>query len=186
MQIREKTQIMNEDDIRRALVRISHEIIERNKGVENLVIVGVARRGDHLARRIAKIIEEIENIRLPVGTIDITLYRDDVNLFDGKPKVSKTDIPFDINGKRVILVDDVLHKGRSARAAIDGLMDFGRPASIQFAVLVDRGHRELPIAADYVGKNIPTARKEWIEVAIKEQDGVDKVAIAEEIDGLRE
>lgn len=181
MQIREKAQIMNEDDIRRALVRISHEIVERNKGVENLVIVGVARRGDHLARRIAGVIEEIENAKIPVGTIDITLYRDDVNLFDRKLTISKTDIPFDINGKRVILVDDVLHKGRSARAAIDGLMDFGRPASIQLAVLVDRGHRELPIAADYIGKNIPTSRKEWIEVALKEQDGEDKVAIAEEM-----
>lgn len=181
MQIREKAQIMNEDDIRRALVRISHEIVERNKGVENLVIVGVARRGDHLARRIAKIIEEIENGKIPVGTIDITLYRDDVNLFDRRPSVSKTDIPFEINGKKVILVDDVLHKGRSARAAIDGLMDFGRPAAIQLAVLVDRGHRELPIAADYIGKNIPTARKEWIDVALMEQDGEDKVAIAEEM-----
>ena len=180
MQMREKAQIMNEDDIRRALVRISHEIVERNKGVENLVIVGVARRGDHLAKRIAKIIEEIENAKIPAGTIDITLYRDDVNLFDHRPKVSKTDIPFEINDKRVILVDDVLHKGRSARAAIDGLMDFGRPAAIQLAVLVDRGHRELPIAADYIGKNIPTARKEWIEVALKEQDGEDRVAISEE------
>lgn len=180
MQMREKAQIMNEDDIRRALVRISHEIVERNKGVENLVIVGVARRGDHLAKRIAKIIEEIENAKIPAGTIDITLYRDDVNLFDHRPKVSKTDIPFEINDKRVILVDDVLHKGRSARAAIDGLMDFGRPAAIQLAVLVDRGHRELPIAADYIGKNIPTARKEWIEVGLKEQDGEDRVAISEE------
>ncbi|MBD3180671.1 bifunctional pyr operon transcriptional regulator/uracil phosphoribosyltransferase PyrR [Candidatus Poribacteria bacterium] len=178
--MREKAVIMNEDDIRRALVRISHEIIERNKGVDNLVIVGVARRGDHLAHRIAKNIQEIENVKIPVGTIDITLYRDDVNLFDQKPIVSKTDIPFDINGKQVILVDDVLHKGRSARAALDGLMDFGRPACIQFAVLIDRGHRELPIAADYVGKNIPTSRKEWIDVALKEQDGVDRVSIVEE------
>jgi pyrimidine operon attenuation protein/uracil phosphoribosyltransferase len=181
MQIREKTQIMTEEEIRRALVRISHEIVERNKGVQNLAIIGVARRGDHLARRIAKIIQEIEDTKVPVGTIDITLYRDDVNLFDRKPGASKTDIPFDVNDKRVILVDDVLHKGRSARAALDGLMDFGRPASIQLAVLIDRGHRELPIAADYVGKNIPTSRKEWINVALKEQDGEDKVSIVEEI-----
>jgi pyrimidine operon attenuation protein/uracil phosphoribosyltransferase len=180
MQTREKRGIMTEDDIRRALVRISHEIVERNKGIEDLVVIGVARRGDHLARRIAKIIEEIENTKVPVGTMDITLYRDDVNLFDGKPPASKTDIPFEIDDKRVILVDDVLHKGRSARAALDGLMDFGRPASIQFAVLIDRGHRELPIAADYVGKNIPTSRKEWIKVALKEQDGFDGVGIAEE------
>ena len=181
MQIREKTQIMTEEDIRRALVRISHEIVERNKGVRDLVIVGVARRGDHLARRIARIIEEIETAKVPVGTMDITLYRDDLDLFDRKPTASKTDIPFEIDDRRVILVDDVLHKGRSVRAALDGLMDFGRPASIQLAVLVDRGHRELPIAADYVGKNIPTSRKEWIDVALKEQDGEDRVAIAEEV-----
>lgn len=181
MQMREKTQIMTEDEIRRALVRISHEIVERNKGVDDLVFIGVVRRGDYLARRIAKIIQEIENVKLPVGTIDITLYRDDVNLFDHKPIATKTDIPFEIDDKRVILVDDVLHKGRSVRAALDGLMDFGRPASIQLAVLVDRGHRDLPIAADYVGKNIPTSRKEWIEVALKEQDGIDKVSIAEEM-----
>jgi pyrimidine operon attenuation protein/uracil phosphoribosyltransferase len=181
MQIREKTQIMTEEDIRRALVRISHEIVERNKGVRDLVIIGVARRGDHLARRIARIIEEIENVKVPVGTMDITLYRDDLDLFDRKPTASKTDIPFEIDDKRVILVDDVLHKGRSVRAALDGLMDFGRPASIQLAVLVDRGHRELPIASDYVGKNIPTSRKEWIDVALKEQDGEDRVAIAEEV-----
>lgn len=181
MQIREKTQIMTEEEIRRALVRISHEIVERNKGVQNLAIIGVARRGDHLARRIAKIIQEIEDTKVPAGTIDITLYRDDVNLFDRKPGASKTDIPFDVNDKRIILVDDVLHKGRSVRAALDGLMDFGRPDSIQLAVLIDRGHRELPIAADYVGKNIPTSRKEWINVALKEQDGEDKVSIVEEI-----
>ena len=180
MQMREKAQIMTEDEIRRALVRISHEIVERNKGVDDLVIIGVARRGDHLGRRIAKIIEEIESAKVPVGTIDISLYRDDVNLFDRKPTASKTDIPFAIDDKRVILVDDVLHKGRSARAALDGLMDFGRPAAIQLAVLIDRGHRELPIAADYVGKNIPTARREWIQVALQEQDGFDKVSITEE------
>ena len=180
MSIREKTQIMTEDDIRRALVRISHEIVERNKGVKDLVIIGVARRGDHLARRIARIIEDIEGTKIPVGTIDITLYRDDLNLFDKKPPPSKTHIPFSIDGKRVILVDDVLHKGRSARAAIDGLMDFGRAASIQLAVLVDRGHRELPIAADYVGRNIPTSRKEWIDVGLKELDEVDRVRIVEE------
>lgn len=181
MHMREKTQIMTEDEIRRALVRISHEIVERNKGVENLVIIGVVRRGDYLARRIAGIIEEIEHVKVPVGTIDITLYRDDVNLFDRRPTATKTDIPFEIDDKRVILVDDVLHKGRSVRAALDGLMDFGRPDSIQLAVLIDRGHRDLPIAADYVGKNIPTSRKEWIKVALKEQDGIDKVSIAEEI-----
>jgi len=182
MEIREKAEVMTEDDIRRALVRISHEIVEKNRGIDDLVIVGVARRGDHLARRIANNIEEIEGTKVPVGTIDITLYRDDVNLFERKPSSSKTDIPFIINDKKVILVDDVIHTGRSSRAAIDGLLDFGRPASIQLAVLIDRGHRELPIAADYVGRNIPTARKEWINVELKEQDGTDRVSIIEEVD----
>jgi len=182
MEIREKAEIMTEDDIRRALIRISHEIVEKNKGTDDLVIIGIARRGDHLARRIAKNIEDIEGVKLPVGVIDITLYRDDVNLFERKPGSSKTDIPFSINNKRIILVDDVLQKGRTVRAAIDGLMDFGRPSSIQLAVLIDRGHRELPIAADYVGRNIPTARKEWIKVEIKEIDKTDRVCIAEEID----
>ncbi len=181
MELREKAEIMTEDDIRRALQRISHEIVEKNRGVENLAIIGVARRGDHLARRIAKIIEDIEGLNVPTGTIDITLYRDDLNLFERKPGLSKTDIKFEIDGKRVILVDDVIHTGRSVRAAIDGLMDFGRPASIQLAVLIDRGHRELPISPDYVGKNIPTSRKEWINVEIKELDGFDRVSIAEEI-----
>lgn len=182
MEIREKAEIMTDDDIRRALVRISHEIVEKNRGVDDLVIVGIARRGDHLARRIARNIEEIEGVKLPVGTIDITLYRDDVNLFERKPSTSKTDIPFTINNKRVILVDDVLQKGRTVRAAIDGLMDFGRPASIQLAVLIDRGHRELPVSADYIGRNIPTSRKEWIKVEIMELDGADRVSIAEEVE----
>ena len=182
MEVREKAEIMTEDDIRRALVRISHEIVEKNRGIDDLVIVGVARRGDHLARRIANKIEEIEGTKVSVGTIDITLYRDDVNLFERKPGASKTDIPFNINDKKVILVDDVIHTGRSSRAAIDGLLDFGRPANIQLAVLIDRGHRELPIAADYVGRNIPTARKEWINVELKEQDGTDRVSIIEEVD----
>ncbi len=181
MELREKAEIMTEDDIRRALQRISHEIVEKNRGVENLAIIGVARRGDHLARRIAKIIEDIEGLNVPTGTIDITLYRDDLNLFERKPGLSKTDIKFEIDGKRVILVDDVIHTGRSVRAAIDGLMDFGRPASIQLAVLIDRGHRELPISPDYVGKNIPTSRKEWINVELRELDGFDRVSIAEEI-----
>lgn len=182
MEMKEKAEIMTEDDIRRALIRISHEIIEKNKGVDDLVIVGVARRGDHIARRIAKSIEEIEGKIVPVGTIDITLYRDDVNLFERKPSSTKTDIPFSINEKRVILVDDVIHKGRSARAAIDGLMDFGRPACIQLAVLIDRGHRELPISPDYVGRNIPTSRKEWIKVEMKEVDNIDRVTIVEEME----
>jgi len=180
--MREKVQIMNTEDIRRALMRISHEILERNQGLEDLVFVGIKNRGDSLAHRISKNLENIEGASIPVGAMDITLYRDDVDLFNEKVVINKTDIPFEITGKRVILVDDVLFHGRSVRAAMDALMDFGRPASIQLAVLIDRGHRELPIAADYVGKTIPTSRKEWVKVELVESDGVDGVAIYEEDD----
>jgi pyrimidine operon attenuation protein/uracil phosphoribosyltransferase len=178
--MREKVQIMNAEDIRRALMRISHEILERNQGLEDLVFVGIKNRGDNLAQRIAQNLENIEGASIPVGAMDITLYRDDVDLFDDKVVINKTDIPFEITGKRVILVDDVLFHGRSVRAAMDALMDFGRPASIQLAVLIDRGHRELPIAADYVGKTIPTSRKEWVKVELVESDGTDRAAIYEE------
>ncbi|MBM3235533.1 bifunctional pyr operon transcriptional regulator/uracil phosphoribosyltransferase PyrR [Candidatus Poribacteria bacterium] len=180
--MREKVQIMNAEDIRRALMRISHEILERNQGLEDLVFVGIKNRGDNLAQRIAQNLENIEGAIIPVGAMDITLYRDDVNLFDDKVVINKTDIPFEITGKRVILVDDVLFHGRSVRAAMDALMDFGRPALIQLAVLIDRGHRELPIAADYVGKTIPTSRKEWVRVELVESDGLDRAAIYEEDD----
>jgi len=180
--MREKVQIMNAEDIRRALMRISHEILERNQGLEDLVFVGIKNRGDNLAQRIAQNLENIEGAIIPVGAMDITLYRDDVDLFDDKIVINKTDIPFEITGKRVILVDDVLFHGRSVRAAMDALMDFGRPASIQLAVLIDRGHRELPIAADYVGKTIPTSRKEWVKVELVESDGLDRAAIYEEDD----
>jgi len=180
--MREKVQIMNTEDIRRALMRISHEILERNQGLEDLVFVGIKNRGDNLAQRIAQNLENIEGASIPVGAMDITLYRDDVDLFNEKVVINKTDIPFEITGKRVVLVDDVLFHGRSVRAAMDALMDFGRPASIQLAVLIDRGHRELPIAADYVGKTIPTSRKEWVKVELVESDGVDGVAIYEEDD----
>jgi pyrimidine operon attenuation protein/uracil phosphoribosyltransferase len=173
---------MNAEDIRRALMRISHEILERNQGLEDLVFVGIKNRGDNLAQRIAQNLENIEGAIIPIGAMDITLYRDDVNLFDDKVVINKTDIPFEITGKRVILVDDVLFHGRSVRAAMDALMDFGRPASIQLAVLIDRGHRELPIAADYVGKTIPTSRKEWVKVELVESDGTDRAAIYEEDD----
>lgn len=181
--MKEKAQIMMEDDIRRALLRISHEILEKNKGVEHLALIGVISRGDILAHRIAHNIEKIEGKSLPVGVIDVTLYRDDVNLFERverKRMVSKTDIPFEVNGQKVILVDDVLYHGRTIRAAMDELNDFGRPATIQLAVLIDRGHRELPISADYVGKNIPTSRREWVNVQLKEKDGLDCVVICEE------
>jgi pyrimidine operon attenuation protein/uracil phosphoribosyltransferase len=179
-QRREKAQIMTAEEMRRALVRIAHEICERNKGVQRLALVGVRSRGDILARRIAAHIETNEGVSVPVGVIDITLYRDDLNLFDTNVRVNRTDIGFGVDGMRVVLVDDVLYTGRSVRAAMDALMDFGRPACIQLAVLVDRGHRELPIAADYVGKNIPTSRRETVAVAVWEADGEDKVVIFEE------
>ena len=175
----EKVQIMNAEDIHRALMRISHEILERSHGVTDLVIVGIKNRGDNLARRLARNLKQIEGTEVPVGVMDITLYRDDVDLFDEKATVNRTDIPFEITGKQVILVDDVLYHGRTVRAAMDALMDFGRPETIQLAVLIDRGHRELPIAADYVGKTIQTSRKEWVRTQLVELDGIDRAAICE-------
>ena len=176
--MREKAQIMNKEEIQWALRRISHEILEHNKGVEDLVIVGIKSRGDYLGHRIAQNLEQIGKKEIPVGVADIQLYRDDIDLFN-QAAVNRTDIPFEIDKKDVILVDDVLFHGRTIRAAMDALMDFGRPATIQLAVLVDRGHRELPISADYVGKKIPTSREEWIQVYLEEIDGEDKVAICE-------
>lgn len=172
----EKT-IMSEDDIRRALVRIAHEIVERNRGAEKLVMVGMHTRGVPLARRLAAIIEGFENKPVPVGTLDIGLYRDDLATQGIKPTIHRTDVPVDITAKRVVLVDDVLYTGRSIRAAMDALFDLGRPEKIQLAVLVDRGHRELPVRADYVGKNIPTSHQEEIRVHVKELDGSDEVSL---------
>lgn len=169
--------IMSAEDMRRALVRIAHEIVERNQGAEQLVLVGVCTRGVPLARRIAAAIEKSEGIATPVGALDISLYRDDLSSLELKPLIRRTDIPTDIADKRVILVDDVLYTGRSIRAALDALIDLGRPQSIQLAVLVDRGHRELPIRADYVGKNVPSARSEEILVRVKEVDDEDEVFI---------
>lgn len=177
---REKTQIMSADEMRRALTRIAHEICERHKGVDRLAIIGIRSRGDSLGARIAALIERIEGVKPPVGAMDITLYRDDLNLFERKVSANRTDIPFSLDEMRVVLVDDVLYTGRSVRAALDALMDFGRPESIQLAVLVDRGHRELPIAADYVGKNIPTSKRETVAVSVSEEDGLDRVVICEE------
>lgn len=151
----------------RALVRISHEIVERNKGVEDLCLVGIQKGGIHLAHRLARKIEKFEGVVVPVGSLDITFYRDDLAI-RRQPEVSKTEIPFDFNGMKVVLVDDVFFTGRSIRAAMDALMDMGRPAAIQLAVLIDRGHRELPIRADYVGKNIPTSLKERVDVLLVE------------------
>lgn len=171
---------MNAEDIRRALMRIAHEILERNhQHIADLVLVGVKSRGDTLAHRIAQNLERIENVDIKVGAIDVTLYRDDINLYETQIQVNSTEIPFDITGKRVILVDEVLYTGRTIRAAMDALMDFGRPAAIQLAALVDRGHRELPISADYIGKNVPTARKEFVRVQLVEEHGVDAAIICE-------
>jgi pyrimidine operon attenuation protein/uracil phosphoribosyltransferase len=168
--------VMTAEDIRRTLARIAHEIIERNKGTGDLILVGLRTRGVPIAKRLADIIEQYEKSKLNVGALDFSLYRDDLN-GSGAKNVPRTDIPADINGKPVVLVDDVLHTGRSIRAAMDALIDLGRPSSIQLAILIDRGHREMPIRADYVGKNIPSARHEDIQVRLVEIDGRDEVAI---------
>src|SRR5213593_2607 len=168
---------MDGGEIHRAVTRIAHEILERNKGAGRLVLVGIAARGDDLARRLAAEIERIEGVPVPVGVLDITFYRDDIGMRAEAPEVHETRIAFDITGTTVVLVDDVLFTGRTIRAAMDALVDFGRPEAIQLAVLVDRGHRELPIRADYVGKNIPTSRREQVQVRLAESDGVDEVVI---------
>jgi pyrimidine operon attenuation protein/uracil phosphoribosyltransferase len=171
-------QIMNQDDIRRALTRIAHEIVERHRGVEDLVFVGMHTRGVPLARRLSSKIAEFEAKEVPVAALDIGLYRDDIP-YRFRPLVKPTSFPVDIDGKRVVLVDDVLFTGRSIRAALDALIDFGRPRQVQLAVLVDRGHRELPIRADYVGKNIPSAPGEEVKVRLVETDGRDEVVITQ-------
>lgn len=166
--------------IQRALVRIAHEILERNKGTAGLALVGIRSRGIHLAERIRRTIQEIEGgAPVPYGVVDITLYRDDLDRGVQNPEVRGTDIPFAVEARRILLVDDVLFTGRTIRAAMDALVDFGRPQSIQLAVLVDRGHRELPIRADYVGKNLPTSRAEQVHVRLAEADGIDEVVIEE-------
>lgn len=172
-----KATVMDEKTIRQALRRIAHEIIERNRGIDNVVLVGIRKRGVPLAERLQALLKEIENINLPIGILDITLYRDDLSQRQDQPMVQTTDVPFDIGGKHVVMVDDVLYTGRTTRAAMDALIDLGRPASIQLAVLIDRGHRELPIRADYVGKNVPTSRSEQVEVKLNEVDGQDQVDI---------
>jgi len=170
-------QIMTADEIRRAIVRVSHEIIERQAGTDGLVLVGIQRRGVPLATRLAVAIAEHEGVTLPVGALDITFYRDDLSLVAQQPIVKGTAIPVDLNGKTVVLADDVLYTGRTIRAAMDALVDFGRPAAIRLAVLVDRGHRELPIRADHVGKNVPTSRDELVKVHLLEIDEEDAVWI---------
>ncbi|MFI5226379.1 MAG: bifunctional pyr operon transcriptional regulator/uracil phosphoribosyltransferase PyrR [Candidatus Limnocylindrales bacterium] len=169
--------IMTADEIRRAIVRISHELVEKQAGTAGLALVGIQRRGVPLARRLADAVEEHEGVRLAVGALDITFYRDDLSLVAAQPIVKGTDLPFDLNGATIVLVDDVLYTGRTIRAAMDALVDFGRPQAIRLAVLVDRGHRELPIRADHVGKNVPTSREEVVRVHLVEIDGADDVAI---------
>jgi len=169
--------LMTAEDIRRTLARIAHEIIEQNKTSENLVLVGMRTRGVPLAKRLATDIENFQGLKIPVGALDITPYRDDLASLNRQPLVKHTDIPANIDGKSIVLVDDVLYTGRSTRAAMDALIDLGRPQSIQLAVLIDRGHRELPIRADYVGKNIPSAKDEEIQARLVETDGIDEVTI---------
>jgi pyrimidine operon attenuation protein/uracil phosphoribosyltransferase len=175
-----RARLLQEGDVRRAVTRIAHEILERNKGADDLVLVGIAARGDDLARRLAEEIGRIEGAEVPVGVLDITFYRDDIGMRAEAPEVHETRIPFDITGSTVVVVDDVLYTGRTIRAALDALMDFGRPLAIQLAVLVDRGHRELPIRADYVGKNVPTRSTELVRVLTTETDGEDAVEVGEE------
>lgn len=179
MEGREKTVILDESATTRAIMRISHEIAERNKGAENVVLIGVITRGAPLARMIRENIEKIEGKAVPTGYVDITLYRDDLSEISDMPTVKKTDVPFSVQDKNVVLCDDVLYTGRTARAAMEAVLSLGRPASIQLAVLVDRGHRELPIRADYVGKNVPTSQNEVIAVRLKETDGEQCVKLYE-------
>ena len=170
-------EILSADEIRRALVRIAHEIVEKHNGTDGLALVGVQRRGVPLADRIAASIFDHERVTVPVGAVDITFYRDDLSMVAHQPVVKGTDLPFDLTGLTIVLVDDVLYTGRTVRAGMDALMDFGRPRAIRLAVLVDRGHRELPIRADHVGKNVPTSREEVIRVHLREVDGLDDVVI---------
>lgn len=176
-----KSLIMDADGIRRAITRIAHEIVEKNKGTDHVVLIGIRRRGVPLAERIQKRIEEFEGIKLPLGILDITLYRDDLTTIDVQPVVHQSEVPFRVQGKIVVLVDDVLYTGRTARAALDATMDLGRPEKIQLAVLVDRGHRELPIRADYVGKNLPTSSREIVSVCLQEIDQAEEVLLQEKL-----
>ena len=174
---RQERLVMESGDMTRAMTRIAHEILERNKGVKDLALVGIRTGGVHLAHRLARRIQEIEGAAIPIGELDITLYRDDLALRKEQPILRRTSVPFDISGKIIVLVDDVLFTGRTIRAAMDGLIDLGRPAEIQLAVLVDRGHRQLPIKATYIGKNIPTSREENIHVLLEEAGDDDRVVI---------
>ena len=178
-ELMDKTVLMDAEAIRRSLTRLAHEIIEKNKGVDHVILVGIRTRGLPLAKRIAAEIETIEGKKIPVGVLDITLYRDDLSTLSYQPIVHPTQLPVDIQDKTIVLIDDVLYTGRTIRAALDALIDMGRPKTIQLAVLVDRGHRELPIRADYVGKNVPTAAKEVVSVQLEDTDQAEQVVIRE-------
>ncbi len=171
--------ILNSEEISSVLKRIAHEIIEKNRGVKDLCIVGIRTRGVYIAQRLVSIIKKVEGAEIPLGILDTTLYRDDVGSIADQPLIKITDIPFDITNKKIVLVDDVLFTGRTIRSALDGLIDFGRPKSIQLAVLIDRGHRELPIQADFVGETVATSFKELIEVKLKEEDDLDEVTVVQ-------
>lgn len=179
MSVKEKSRVMDKEAIDKSLERIAHEIVEHFKSVDDIAVIGIKNRGAYLAQRLVLKVERIIKKKLPVGALDITLYRDDLTQLTEQPVVHATEIDFDIDGKAIILVDDVLFTGRTIRCALDAIIDFGRPAQIQLAVLVDRGHRELPIRADYVGKNVPTALNELVEVRLTEADGKDEVALCE-------
>jgi pyrimidine operon attenuation protein/uracil phosphoribosyltransferase len=183
MRLIEKATVMERDEIERVITRLSHEIAEKNKDMKDVVIVGIRTRGVPLSERIAKNLSRIGGDEIPIGVLDITLYRDDLTMISPQPVVKETQIPFDIAGKKVILVDDVLYTGRTIRCALEALLDFGRPERIQLVILVDRGHRELPISADFVGRELPTSDTEIIEVRLKEVDGEDRVIICEREDG---
>ena len=172
-----KKTIMDAKALERALTRIAHEIIEKNRGIDDIVILGIPTRGVYIARRLKDILNEIEGIFLPVGAVDATLYRDDIGMKHDQPILKETDIPVSIDNKKVIIADDVLFTGRTIRAAMNVIMDFGRPSSIQLAALIDRGHREIPIRPDYIGKNVPTSIQEKVKVRLKETDGVDEVVV---------
>jgi pyrimidine operon attenuation protein/uracil phosphoribosyltransferase len=174
-----KSRILSAEEIRRALTRIAHEVVEKNKGTDQLCFVGIHTRGITLAQRLRELVRQFEGVEVPMGILDITLYRDDLSEIAVQPKVRETRIPFDIVGRSVVLVDDVLYTGRTARAALDALIDLGRPSRIYLAVLVDRGHRELPIRADFVGKNLPTSKSEVVKVKVQEVDGEEAVELWE-------
>lgn len=182
MTLKEKAKVLSAEEMERALKRMAHEIVEKNGGLEKVVLVGIQRRGVFLGRRLMEYLRSVEEARIPSGELDITLYRDDLTLLHDQPVVHSTSIPVDINGMKIVLVDDVIYTGRTIRAALDALMDMGRPEAVQLAVLIDRGHRELPIHPDFQGRIVPTSKSEIVEVRVREYDGTDEVVICEQED----